>query len=159
MEELSHVDWPTLVLGIILGIPVAYIIGIIAHMHAMRLTHFIDNRRLIRKYKTKKQALLVFNRIKAFREGKRDRYPFYLILASAAISCAIAASTLILIAFIQQGFSIELRMILLLFALIAVMVVLILFGGLYETARQVERFDDYKVEFEKRWGTIDSESA
>jgi hypothetical protein len=27
--------------------------------------------------------------------------------------------------------------------------------GLYETARQLERFDDYKKEFEERWGPLD----
>jgi hypothetical protein len=73
MEDLPHVDWPTLVLGILLGIPVAYIIGIVAHMHAIRLGHFLENRKLLKKRKTRQQALVAFNRIKAFREGKRDK--------------------------------------------------------------------------------------
>jgi hypothetical protein len=29
-----------------------------------------------------------------------------------------------------------------------------LLAGLYETARQLERFDDYKKEFEERWGPL-----
>jgi hypothetical protein len=27
-------------------------------------------------------------------------------------------------------------------------------AGIYETARQLERFDDYKREFEERWGPL-----
>lgn len=155
MEDLSHVDWPTLVLGILLGIPVAYVIGIVAHMHALRLGHFLDNRKLLRQHKTRQQALAVFNRIKAFREGKRDKYPFYMILASAAMSCMVTASTLVLIAFIRQALTLEFRVVLCLFAGLAALVGLILLAGIYETARQIERFDDYKVEVEKRWGAVD----
>src|ERR1700730_11649622 len=113
MEDFPHVDWPTLVLGILLGIPVAYIIGIVAHMHAIRLGHFLENRKLLKKRKTRQQALVAFNRIKAFREGKRDKYPFYIILASVAVSFAITASTFVLIAGIVNV-SLEFRAILLL---------------------------------------------
>jgi hypothetical protein len=34
---------------------------------------------------------------------------------------------------------------------------LLLLIGIYETARHIERFDDYKTEIEQRWGPIDSE--
>jgi hypothetical protein len=34
---------------------------------------------------------------------------------------------------------------------------LLLLFGIYETARQIERFDDYKTEIEQRWGPIDDE--
>jgi len=27
--------------------------------------------------------------------------------------------------------------------------------AIYETARQIERFDEYKAELEQRWGSID----
>jgi hypothetical protein len=156
MEDLSHVDWPTLVVGIILGIPVAYVIGIFAHIHAIRLRHHLDNRELLKKHKTRQQALLVFNRIRAFREHKRDRYPFYMILASAAVSCVIVASMLILIVFTRHDFTVEFRLIVSLFALISALMALILLAAIFETARQIERFDDYKAEFEKRWGSIEA---
>jgi membrane protein DedA with SNARE-associated domain len=79
--EGSNVDWTTLILGAALGVlfgaPVAYLIGILSNMHAIRFMQFRDNRKLLKKAKTRQQALLIFQRIKAFREGKRDKYPFY----------------------------------------------------------------------------------
>ena len=152
MDDLSSVHWLELVIGMFLGIPVAYIVGILAHMHAIRFGHFLDNRKLLKKAKTKQQALFIFNRIKAFKEGRRDRYPFYLILSSSAVCCSIIAATLILSLVIQQGFSFEARMVLSLLALIAVLMTIACLASIYEHARQIERFDDYKAEFKKRWG-------
>jgi hypothetical protein len=101
------------------------------------------------------QTLLVFNRIKAFRDGTRDRYPFYILLASAAVVCAIIASTLILITALHNEFPLAIPVYLL--AAIAALTMLLLLFGIYETARQIERFDDYKTEIEQRWGPIDDE--
>jgi hypothetical protein len=157
MDASSHVDWFTLVIGIILGIPVAYVISILANMHTPKFVQFLDRRKLLKTHKTKKQALQVFKRIKAFREGTRDRYPFYMILASAAVSLTVVASTLSLVAFIGRDFSMEFRIILCLLASIATLVMVLLLAGIYETARQIERFDDYRAEFEKRWGPVESE--
>jgi hypothetical protein len=150
---MSHVEWPTLLITVILS----YVIGIITPVHSLRLTHFLDNRKLLKKRKTRQQALVGFNRVKAFREGNRDRYPFYLILASGAVICTIIASTLIIIAF-QYDFSIDFRIDLLLLALLAALVALLLLVSIYGTARQIERFDAYKVEFEKRWGPIGNDA-
>ncbi len=78
-----------------------------------------------------------------------------MILASAAVSCAIIASTLILIACIRHDFFMETRIILILFASIFLIMTVSLLAGIYETSRQIERFDDYRIEFEKRWGMIE----
>ena len=121
-------------------------------MHAIRFGRFLDNRKLLKKAKTKQQALLIFNRIKAFKEGRRDRYPFYMILSSSAVCCSIIAATLILSVVIQQDSSFETRVILSLLALIAVLMTIACLAGIYEHARQIERFGDYKAEFEERWG-------
>jgi hypothetical protein len=152
----SHVDWITLILGaalgVVLGMPVAYLIGILSNVHAIRFMQFRDNRKLLKKAKTRQQALLIFNRIKAFKEGKRDRYPFYMILASTAVCCSTLAATLILINVIRQDLSFEIRVVLGLSTLLAVLVTIAALAGIYEHARQIERFDDYKNEFEARWG-------
>ena len=34
------------------------------------------------------------------------------------------------------------------------MMAVLLLTGIYETARHLERFDDYKKEFEERWGPL-----
>jgi hypothetical protein len=42
-------------------------------------------------------------------------------------------------------------------AAFAMALTLIFPAGIYETARQIERFDDYEAEFEARWGSINEE--
>ena len=81
MDDLSSIHWLELVIGMFLGIPVAYLVGILAHMHAIRFGRFLDNRKLLKKAKTKQQALLLFNRIKAFKEGiLQDTFEFGSVL-------------------------------------------------------------------------------
>jgi hypothetical protein len=46
----------------------------------------------------------------------------------------------------------ENRIVLFLFAMLIAILSLICFAGIYETARQIERFDDYEAEFKKKWG-------
>jgi hypothetical protein len=144
---------------LIVGIPGAYVIGLFANMHAPRLAHFLESRKLLKRTKTRKQALIGFNRIKAFRENRRDRYPYYMLLASSATMCAIFAAVLFLMIYIhayELPISIE-YLIVAFLAIIAVLFAFVFLIAIYETARQIERFDDYKAEFEKRWGPIDDE--
>ena len=131
--EGSHVEWTTLILGaavgIVLGMPVAYLIGILSNVHAIRFMQFRDNRKLLKKAKTRQQALLIFDRIKAFKEGKRDRYPFYMTLASSAVCCCTLAATLVLVDVIRQDFSFEIRVVLGLLALMAVLMTIAALAG------------------------------
>jgi hypothetical protein len=153
--------WLGVIITLIVGFPGAYVIGLFANMHAPRLAHFLESRKLLKKTKTRRQALAGFNRIKAFREGRRDRYTYYMLLASGAQICAIFASTLFLVISIHSydiPISIE-YLIVLLFAVIAVLLMLLFLTAIYETARQIDRFDDYKAEFEKRWGPIGDETT
>jgi uncharacterized membrane protein YvlD (DUF360 family) len=135
-----------------LGVPVAYLVGILAHMHAIRFGRFLDNRKLLKKAKTRQQALVVFNRIKAFKENKRDRYPFYLICASSAVICAIISSTLVFVC-IDLELPLDKRLLLSCFVFMFAVISFVLVAGIYETARQIERFEDYEKEFKERWGT------
>lgn len=154
--EGSNIEWTPILLGAGLGVlfsmPIAYLIGILSNVHAIRFMQFRDNRKLLKKAKTKQQALLIFNRIKAFKEGKRDRYPFYMILASSSVCCSVLAATLILIDVDRQDFSFEVRTVLALLALMAALMTVACLFGIYEHARQIERFDDYRKEFQERWG-------
>jgi hypothetical protein len=148
--------WLGVIVTVILGLPGAYVIAILANMHTPRLVQFLESRRLLKKHKTRKQALEMFNRVKAFRDGTRDRYPFYILLATAALICGIISSTLILIVVFQNEFPLFFPFaILVLIAAIAALVMMLFLTAIYETARQIERFDEYKAELEQRWGSID----
>ncbi len=145
------------VIILVLGIVGGYVAAVLGGMHTSRWANFLNNRKLLKTQKSKQQALQVYNRIKAFHEGKRDKYPYYLLLASGAVMCAILSSTLILIISIQNNeypVSVEYGIVAL-FAVMFIALGMVFLGAIYETARQIERFDDYTKEFEERWGPID----
>jgi amino acid transporter len=91
--------------------------------------------------------------MRAFKAGRRDKYAYYFLLASSAVLGAIASST-IFIAVLLISPSFEPAMILLLIAIIFTLFAVACMAGIYETARQLERFGDYKREFEQRWGPL-----
>jgi hypothetical protein len=144
--------WLGVIITLIVGIPGAYLIGILANLHTPRLIEFLDRRKLLKTHKTKKQALRVFTRIKNFRSGKRDRYSFYIIVSAAGVVSAVAASSIVVIAILTPDLWWENRIVLFLISMLAAILSLICFAGIYETARQIERFDDYEAEFKKKWG-------
>src|SRR4030081_2934983 len=96
MDELFWV-WVGLILTVVIGLPGAYLMGVLASLHTPRWSEYLQNRKLLKTRKTKQQALVTFNRIKDFREGKRDKYPFYMLLGTGSVLCAVFASTMILI--------------------------------------------------------------
>jgi hypothetical protein len=88
--QKMDIDWVGVVIGLVLAIP----LSIAANLLTPRWISFLEKRKLIKRHKTRQQALQIYNRIRAFKEGRRDKYPFYLLLASSAVICAIAASTI-----------------------------------------------------------------
>ncbi len=138
------------VITLVLAIP----LGVASNLLTHRLVSFLEKRKLIKTHRTRQQVLQVYNRIKSFHDGRRDRYPFYLLLASSAVICAVASSTIvILIVLINPDTSI--LPIILMLAVVFFLFALLFLAGLYETARKLEQFDKYKAEVEKRWGPID----
>jgi hypothetical protein len=137
------------VASLVLALP----LGIASNLLTPRLISYLEKRRLIKTRKTRQQALRVYNRIRAFREGRRDRYPYYILLGISAVLLAIAASTVVIVVLVISP-SLENAVFYLGLACVVALMSIGLLAGLYETARQLERFDDYKKEFEERWGPL-----
>jgi membrane protein implicated in regulation of membrane protease activity len=137
------------VMSLVLAVPLA----VAANLLTPHVFSYLEKRRLIKARKTRTQALLIYNRIRAFREGRRDRYSYSILLAGSAVLCAIASSTIIIgVLLISPSF--EPTMVFLLIAFILALFAVGFLAGIYETARQLERFHDYKKEFEERWGLL-----
>jgi hypothetical protein len=148
--------WWGVIITLIVGIPGAYIMSVLAHMHTPKFVQFLESRRLLKTHKTRQQALRPFYRIRAFRDGTRDRYAFYIILASGAVISAIVACALFFILSQAPEYPLPIEYGVPLFlGPVASVLSLGLLSGIYETARQIERYDDYKKELEERWGPID----
>jgi cation transport ATPase len=138
------------VIALVLMLPV----GVVSILLTPRLVSYLEKRKLIKTRKTKQQALETYNRIKAFREGKRDRYPFYMLLVSVAVICAAIACTILIVFVLVEPEFFEAVLYLLVAFLFSIWSVLLLLV-VHETARQLDRFQDYKKEFEERWGPLD----
>jgi amino acid permease len=138
------------VIALALAIP----LGVLSHLLSIRVVSFLEQRKLIKAQKTKEQARRTYERIKAFHEGRRDRHVYYILLGSSSVLLAVAASTIMVVAALissDVNNTVAAFMVAFLFWMVSVLLLI----GIYETARQLERFYDYKKEFEERWGPID----
>ena len=152
MDALNaNVDWLTLFLGIVLGIPVALVINAVSNLFQPRLNAFIDSRRVAKIRRSREQALRTYARIRAFHEGSRDRYPFYLLLSSGSVIAAIIASTCVILVCVLNP---EDPKILIILAVLSVLITVLLLIGLYSTAHATEHFDNYRKEVERQWGPL-----
>lgn len=77
-----------------------------------------------------------------------------MLLVGSAVISAIGGSTFIILVVLTSP-EFQNALIYFFVAIILVMMSVAFFAGIYETARQLERFDDYKKEFEQRWGPLE----
>src|SRR2546429_2579145 len=92
------------VASLVLAVP----LGIASNLLTPRLISYLEKRKLIKTHKTRQQALQIYSRIRAFREGRRDKYPYYILLGSSAVLLAVAASTVVIVVFlVSPSFSRE----------------------------------------------------
>lgn len=136
--------------ALVLAIP----LGIASNLLTSRLIAYLEKRKLIKTHKTREQAIQAYKRTRAFHEGKRDKYPFYIVLGSLGTICAMATCTMI-IAVLVISPTLETATILLLGAFVLAILSALFLVVIYDTARHLERFDEYKKEFEQRWGPVD----
>jgi hypothetical protein len=148
----------------IITLALAVPVGVISHVLGHHFLASLEKRRLVKVNATKLQAIRAYQRIKSFHNRTRDRYPYYLMLAGWAAICAVASATcVILIALIKPGIQLigpvepvgPLAFVLLLLAVAFALFAVLLMLTLYATARQLDRFEDYKAELEQQWGPID----
>jgi hypothetical protein len=139
-------DW-SLLLGLALSVP----LSIIANILTPRLIAYLERRRLIKTNKTREQAQRIYERIKDFREGKRDRYVSYLLLATCAIISSIVGATLVLV-LISVPASFDARMTGGLCVFLAFLFSAIFLISIYTTADRIANFDSYERQHKKLWG-------
>lgn len=79
-----------------------------------------------------------------------------MILTVVAFACTSIASVLVLITVLREDFSFEFRVILSIVALIVALLTVGVPVNIYETERQLKRFEEYKAEIKQRWGPLDN---
>jgi hypothetical protein len=107
-------------IALVLAVP----LGVAGNLLTPRVAAYLENRKLIKTRKTRAQALQTYNRIRAFREARRDKYAYYFVVASFGLLCAIASSTII-IAVLLTSPTFDLALILLFIAFILAMLAVV----------------------------------
>jgi hypothetical protein len=150
-----NIDW-----GIVIGLAVAIVslalavpLGIASNLLTPRLIAYLEKRKLIKSNRSKEQELANYKRVEAFKNGMRDRYPFYILLAIAAVISAVGSATcLVLLALKDWNVLDSLNPLLLLLTFLLSVFGVLFMAIIAATARQIEQFEQYQAEIRKRWG-------
>jgi hypothetical protein len=137
-------------LGVLISIP----IGFAVNLFTPRILDYLQKRKVISSLRSREFAQLEYDRIKAFKTGKKDRHAYYLLMAASAVISAIVASTALLFA-ILSPFDLPGKIMAALFAVLAGFYCIKLMVDFYQTIVQVENFEGYQRKFKNKWGEPD----
>jgi uncharacterized membrane protein len=147
----GHIDWSLVasVVSLALVIP----LGIASNLLTPLLIAYLEKRKLIKSNRSKEQELANYKRVKAFKNGTRDRYPFYILVATAAVISSVGLATcLVLLALQNWNVFDSLNPMLLLLAVLFGVLSVLFMVVIAETARHIEQFEQYRAEIRKKWG-------
>jgi hypothetical protein len=148
------------IIALVLVVP----LSVIANVLSQPVLRNLEKRKLVKINATKLQAIRAYRLIKSFHTRTRDRYPYYMQLAGWALIFAVGSATcIILVVLIKPDIQLlgpmegvgPVPVVLLLLAFAFATIAMFLMLVLYTTARQLDRFEDYKKELEQQWGPID----
>jgi hypothetical protein len=142
-------DWIGVV-SLILSIP----LGIAANLLAPRFLAYLENRKLLKTHRSREQALLYYNFLADLKSGRRDRYPYYILLGTQSVLCGIASATCILI-FSMVKFEDRLNqgpITIAAIGIIFLIIALVITSHIASVARRLENFEAFKERIRKTWG-------
>jgi hypothetical protein len=153
----GKIDWGVVglvfsIVALVLSVP----LGIASNLLALRFLAYLEKRKLIKSNRSKEQEIANYKRVEAFKNGTRDRYPYYILIATAAVISAVGSATCLVLVILKYwngfdfpDFPLLLTLLLtLLFGIFAVVFMVII----AETARHIEQFEQYQAEIRKKWG-------
>ncbi len=153
----GKIDWGIVgfvfsIVALVLSVP----LGIASNLLALRFLAYLEKRKLIKSNRSKEQEIANYKRVEAFKNGTRDRYPYYILLATAAVISAVGSATCLVLVILKYwdvfnfpDFPLLLTLLLtFLFGVFAAVFMVII----AETARHIEQFEQYQIEIRKKWG-------
>ena len=142
------------IVGLVLAIP----LGIATNLLTTRVVAYLEKRKILKSHRSKAQDLAAYKRIEAFKNGTRDKYPYYILLAAGSVTCGMVSATCVILAALKIGSDFfesnppGLPNPLLLIAFFFCLFALVFMGIIAETARRIEQFEKYQAEVRKKWG-------
>ena len=153
----GKIDWGIVgfvfsIVALVLSVP----LGIASHLLAHRFLAYLEKRKLIKSNRSKEQEIANYKRVEAFKNGTMDRYPYCILLATAAVISAVGSATCLVLVILEywNGFDLPdfpLLLTLLLtfpFGVFAAVFMVVI----AETAKHIEQFEQYQAEIRKKWG-------
>ena len=148
----GHIDWGLVGLLATIGA----VLSIVGNLLTRKVDAYLEKRKLIKSNRSKEQEIANYKRVEAFKNGTRDRYPYYILLATAAVISAVGSATCLVLVVLKYWDAFNLPD----FPLLLTLLLTFLFGVfaavfmivIAETARHIEQFEKYQAEIRKKWG-------
>jgi hypothetical protein len=152
----GHIAWGIVGLlatigAVILAIP----LSIVGNLLTRKVDAYLEKRKLIKFNRSKEQELANYKRVEAFKNGTRDRYPYYILLATAAVISAVGSATclvLVILKYWDVDFPSFPFVLAPLFTFVFAIFALVFMVTIAETARHIEHFEQYEAEIRNKWG-------
>jgi hypothetical protein len=150
----GKIDWGLVgfvfsIFALVISVPV----GVASSLLAPRFLAYLEKRKLIKTNRSKEQELANYKRIEAFKNGTRDRYPYYILLAAAALISSVGSSTCLILLALQNWNVFDfLNPVLLLLAVVLPIFAILFMVVISETTRHIEQFEHYQAEIRRKWG-------
>jgi amino acid permease len=153
----GKIDWGIVgfvfsIVALVLSVP----LGIASHLLAHRFLAYLEKRKLIKSNRSKEQEIANYKRVEAFKNGTMDRYPYYILLATAAVISAVGSATCLVLVILKYWNAFDFPD----FPLLLTLLLTFPFGVfaavfmvvIAETAKHIEQFEQYQAEIRKKWG-------
>lgn len=146
----NEINWGVVIC--IVSLTLVIPLGIATNLLTPRFIAYLEKRKLIKAHRSKEQELANYKRVEAFRNRTRDRYPYYILLATSAMICAVGLAASLVLAALGYGWDLIVPNPLLLLAFLLGIFTLVFMVVIASTARQIEQFEQYQAEIRKKWG-------
>jgi hypothetical protein len=151
-EQRVNIETWIGVVGVVVGLVLAIPLHIAANLLMPGVHAYFEKRKVTKFRRSKEQELANYKRVEAFKNGTRDRYPFYILLATSAVICAVGLAACLVLVSLGYGWDFLFPNPLLLLAFFLGVFALLFMVIIAGTARQIERFEQYQAEIRKKWG-------
>lgn len=129
-------------------------LGVATNLVTPKVVGHLEQRKLIKTHRTREQQISEYRRIEDFKNGVRDRYPFYILLSSVSIFFMLISFGVALLTFWLAMHAADFMNAVFsgAFAILFFTISVVCLFAIPATARRIERFDDYTAQIRAKWG-------
>jgi hypothetical protein len=127
-------------------------LGVATNLLTPKVVSYLERRRILKTHRTKAQELAAHARAKSFKDGRSDKYAYFLLAAGLANVCVVTASTIVIVYFLKFEVVVLVPSPILVLAAAFYVCGLFLLALIAGLSRRIDRFKEYEDEIRKKWG-------